>query len=450
MISHHFRRIAAPPIAGLVLILAAAASSTVWGTELKAASDAERYVLAQAQKGEDADLKVKFPVDSFPSSMREVRGPFIAELLTNHAAGFKLPHGLSILHAFITEGLDLTGEEIVYDVSLYDCAIDGSVKLTDSHFSKGLRLGRIDFVYRDPPDFSGMQVDRAFDIEYSKFNRGASFEGLRIGGAFWATTCAFTKTVFFTSMRVEGIFYAANSTFSDGAFLFTDSRLSDMDLNGSTFDGAAVLFTRMDVNVISLDNVTFKPPTKIVHNQLTFKLVSPMDADKLQFLLSPYDAEFYTALETSFRTHGYTDEADKIFIAKKRAERREKCGPAVRRCDLDAWAWSMFQDLLAGYGKSLQNLLYWSLGFLIIGMFVFRREKGMRIKDEKDAPHYAGRYNAFWYSLDLFLPIIKLGEADVWTPRDDRRWANLYRKVHIIIGSLFVPIGLAAWTGIIK
>lgn len=63
---------------------------------------------------------------------------------------------------------------------------------------------------------------------------------------------------------------------------------------------------------------------------------------------------------------------------------------------------------------------------------------------EVKAPHHAGRYNAFWYSLDLFLPIIKLGEADVWTPKDNRRWANLYRKVHIIIGSLFVPIGLAA------
>jgi len=74
----------------------------------------------------------------------------------------------------------------------------------------------------------------------------------------------------------------------------------------------------------------------------------------------------------------------------------------------------------------------------------------MRLKDEKDASHYAGRYNAFWYSLDLFLPIIKLGEADVWSPKDDRRCAIFYKKVHIIIGSLFVPIGLAAWTGIIK
>ena len=35
----------------------------------------------------------------------------------------------------------------------------------------------------------------------------------------------------------------------------------------------------------------------------------------------------------------------------------------------------------------------------------------------------AGRYHAFWYSLDLFLPIIKLGEAEMWTPKDNRRWA---------------------------
>jgi hypothetical protein len=117
---------------------------------------------------------------------------------------------------------------------------------------------------------------------------------------------------------------------------------------------------------------------------------------------------------------------------------------------MGAWAWSIVEDLLAGYGKSLQNLLVWSVSFLIIGTFVFRSENGMRTRDKKDAPHHPGRYNAFWYSLDLFLPIIKLGEADVWTPKDYRRWAIRYKKGHIIIGSLFVPIGLAALTGIIK
>ena len=175
-----------------------------------------------------------------------------------------------------------------------------------------------------------------------------------------------------------------------------------------------------------------------------------MNAQKLSWLLTRYDAEFYTAMESSFRSHGYPNEADKIFIDGKRAERRENCKSFFHQCQRGAWALSMFEDMLAGYGKSLQNLLYWSLGFLLLGTFVFRSEKGMRTKNAKDAEDYEGKYHAFWYSLDLFLPIIKLGEADVWTPKYYRRWANLYRKVHIIIGSLFVPIGLEAWTGIIK
>jgi hypothetical protein len=173
--------------------------------------------------------------------------------------------------------------------------------------------------------------------------------------------------------------------------------------------------------------------------------------EKLQLIFSHYDPELYTGLENSFRTHGYAAEADNVFIARKQDERRQTCQDFLRNCDSrGAFAWSLFQEKLMGYGKKLQYLLGWSLVFLVLGTFVFRKERGMRTKQEKDAEGHKGRYNAFWYSLDLFLPIIKLGEADVWTPKDYRRWANLYRKVHIIIGSLFVPIGLAAWTGIIK
>jgi hypothetical protein len=196
---------------------------------------------------------------------------------------------------------------------------------------------------------------------------------------------------------------------------------------------------------MSFDGVRSTMPTDIKAQGITFKLLRPVNAKELrQFLLANYDPELYMEVETSLRAHGYPDQADDIFIAKKRAERRQNCQDFLRQCNHRAWAFSLFEDALAGYGKSLQNLLYWSLGFLVLGMFVFRSEKGMRTKEAKDAEDYEGRFNPIWYSLDLFLPIIKLGEADVWTPKDYRRWANFYRKVHIIIGSLFVPIGLAA------
>jgi hypothetical protein len=94
--------------------------------------------------------------------------------------------------------------------------------------------------------------------------------------------------------------------------------------------------------------------------------------------------------------------------------------------------------------------LLWSTVFIFIGFLVFRREADMKTKRRDDADMHKNKYSAFWYSLDLFLPVMHLGDADIWTPKDERRMALLYKRFHIIIGALFVPIGLAAWTGIIK
>lgn len=228
---------------------------------------------------------------------------------------------------------------------------------------------------------------------------------------------------------------------------FGEISLNECDFNNLKF----INFRGMQADVISFkDNKGISKPSLIV-DRMSFKLIRPVNVQQLQFLFGRYDPEFYTNLEASFRASGYPDEADNVFVAKKRAERREKCPNIWRLCESrGGYFWNLFQDVLAGYGKRLQYLLFWSLGFLIIGTIVFRSERGMRTKDWDDTRYYAGKYRAFWYSLDLFLPIIKLGEADIWTPRDNRRWAILYKKIHIIIGSLFVPIGLAAWTGIIK
>jgi hypothetical protein len=467
--------IIARPMASMILIIAAAALQPVCATELKAESAAERYVLDQVQNGGHADLERKFPADQFPDSMRELRGSFIAALLTNRDARLKIPpHGVSIEHAIITGVFDLIGEEIPYDVSIVDSIFKAFVNFSGSHFARGLEfkidkfeqgvsLSRATIDYDlfvsgcrfSRPEFDvsfyGVRVGRDFTIGFTKFEtRPLGFSHARVGGVFELLACSFSHDVFFDDMRVDGAF-SAKAIFRVDKITFAGSHFGDLLLNESDFNVSAIDFSRVQTDFFSFDDVSLGwPPPEIKLEQMTFKRLSPVDPDKLQSLLSHYNADFYANLETWFRTHGYPDQADGIFIARQRAERSETCKDFLRQCNRGAWAFSLFEDMLAGYGKSLQNLLYWSLGFLVIGMFVFRSEKGMRIKDPKDAPHYAGRYHAFWYSLDLFLPIIKLGEADVWTPKDDRRWANLYRKVHIIIGSLFVPIGLAAWTGIIR
>jgi hypothetical protein len=478
-------RVAILPLASFLFIIGVAAFSPARAGSIQAASDAEYYVLEQLRMSADV-----FIDDHAVASKRELRGEFLAALLTGSISDLKIdPHGIVIIGGVITSALDLRGKEIPYDVSLHRMTFNGAVELNKSHFAKGLAI--IDSTFNGPwvafddanialdlvvglsvfeptASFNGTRTGGDFIISGATFKGdGTSFSGVRVGGAFAADGCHFfSEYTRFDEMRVEGDFSAEGGEFSyrEGAsrekkaedpgkseVSFAGSHFANFSLAEATFDMiSSIDLTRMQADFISFDSVKSLTPSEVKNQRMIFKMLSPVNKDDLKFLLSPYNAEFYTELEASWRTHGYPDEADNIYIAKKRAERRENCKSFWHQCNTKAWAGSMFLDLLAGYGKSLQNLLYWSLVFLFLGMFVFRSERGMRTKDWNKAPQYAGKYNALWYSLDLFLPIIKLGESDVWTPRDNRSWANLYKKIHTIIGSLFVPIGLAALTGIIK
>ncbi len=478
-----FLRIATLTIASILLITGAAAVCSVCARPRQEQSAAEHYVLQRLQRGLPADL------EEFSGS-HKLNASFIAGLLTGHNLELKThPQKISIWNAVITGELDLSGQEIPYDVFLRHCRFENGVNLRGSHFARILYIssstfdGVVDFGTATIESdlyavdcrfvlfawFRELRVGHDLIIANATFDTlETSFAGARVGGVFFADNSKFSsRLVRFDRMHVDGSFSAkscvfgfnesdakANESSDEGPkslVTFNGSHFADFFLNDSSFEKISTVdFTRMQADLVSFDGVELKTPSEVELQLMTFKALSPLGPDKLLFLLSHYDAEFFTALEGSLRTRGYAEAADNVFIAKKRAERRENCKSFLHQCQRGAWALSVFEDLLSGYGKSLQNLLYWSVGFLFVGTFVFRSEKGMRTKDGKHAEDYEGKYNAFWYSLDLFLPIIKLGEADVWTPKDERRWANLYRRVHIIIGSLFVPIGLAAWTGIIK
>lgn len=191
-----------------------------------------------------------------------------------------------------------------------------------------------------------------------------------------------------------------------------------------------------------LENTKFD---KVKIDNMTFQYLSPASWQDLQGLAnhSDYNAEFYSDLEALFQRHGYTDQADEVFIAHKRRERQERLHGIP-------WLGNLVGDVLVGYGRRLENLLLWSAVFVLVGFFVFRDEKGMETVNPDDKVRYANKYQAFWYSLDLFLPILCLGDKSIWTPRSDRKFALVYKRFHIVFGYLFVPIGLAALSGIIK
>ena len=60
------------------------------------------------------------------------------------------------------------------------------------------------------------------------------------------------------------------------------------------------------------------------------------------------------------------------------------------------------------------------------------------------------QYHAFWFSLDAFVPIIDLSINQGWLPKPECRLAWNYLALHRLAGAILIPIGFAAFSGIIK
>jgi len=87
---------------------------------------------------------------------------------------------------------------------------------------------------------------------------------------------------------------------------------------------------------------------------------------------------------------------------------------------------------------------------VILGGYVFRKIEYMKLIDDSITDK---SYNNWWYSFDLFIPFVDLKIAHFWTPKEDGRAAKLrshYRRLHIFLGWILIPIGLLALFGIIK
>ena len=157
------------------------------------------------------------------------------------------------------------------------------------------------------------------------------------------------------------------------------------------------------------------------------------------------------------------------------------------------WCWDLFLKYSVGYGRKPELALIYSLIVIVVGCGAFPRSKmELHKKDEKEL-----KYSRFWYSLDLYLPVVDIHASEMWVPvwpndsrpvrfRDYPKFAALivwsivkrglkfvpilnnlrptsreveqvkdkvrwhYMHVHALLGWILIPIGLAAVTGIVK
>ena len=364
-----------------------------------------------------------------------------------------------------------------------EAAIFQSLKIgRDAFFSRATFAGKVDFSYSSlggdlvgrgiqllsdqPAAFNNMKVGGSFSLredvisaegterrQSTIFNGTAGFGFTTVGGHFDADRIRFEKvsdavTFDADSLTVTGHILLREAVCKGVADFRHTHAGGDFEVSQTEF-GQPPNFYNLHVG-----DSAFFVQTRISglanFAGMTYQMIDAEADDDLKELFdshSQYAANVYANLDEAFRRRGETELAKAFYVAGKERNRGEEWR---KNGSLGEWGWDYIQDKGAGYGRHLERALYWSIGFIIAGSLVFGREKWMETQNAEDAGRYQGRYRPFWYSLALFLPIVELPDAKIWMPDRNRKFRRFYMRLHIILGYLLIPIGLAAWTGIIK
>jgi hypothetical protein len=207
----------------------------------------------------------------------------------------------------------------------------------------------------------------------------------------------------------------------------SSSAESRMQLDGISFSQIEIQDAR------NFDSATSKqyPPTDDFYKEMVKKW--PDNAG--------YSARPYQQLEKAFAEAGRPDLADLAYESMKDKERTS--GRLSVFQEFGSWALS----LLIRYGREPSRALYASVVFILLGWIIFRHRRFVDPKDPKDEGR---RFDPFWFSLDLFLPLSTLPDADIWAPKEEYRFRSIYARVHSVLGWVLIPIGLAAITGLLS
>lgn len=168
-------------------------------------------------------------------------------------------------------------------------------------------------------------------------------------------------------------------------------------------------------------------PTRLQLDGLQYETLDPplTARERLAWLRRDSDGyapQPYERLAQTYRSLGLDADGRSVLLAKARDRRRTQ-GPTRK---VVGW----FQDVLVGYGYRPFRAASWLIGLLAFGTIVFSIHKP-DVLDDGHHPHF----NAFFYTLDLLLPIGSLGQEVEFAPKGGYQWiANFIVAAGLVLG----------------
>jgi len=398
--------------------------------------------------------------------------------------------GVLIANALIDGDLDLEGCELLSQLWLFFCRVRGRIMLQDA-VSKSLGFDGTYIVRGPDPQPKtfphaisarrlcvtgdvflrrGFYADREVLLKNAHIGGSLDCEGGIFHTPGWiALNCA--------EIEVGNNVYLNHDYRAEGRTDFSRARIGgSMHCNGGAFDSEAMgslLLTsahigenlrlrklkkmrgslslaQADVRIYSDDGTARPKPGSIVLDGFTYQRIriSKITAGKClkwlrcqpkEDLKRDFKPQPWIHLIRVLRNLGHED------VARKIAVKRENAMSQLRRVYPQQWLWHRLLHYTIGYGYRPHWALIWSAALVVIGWLVFQNAYRLHYISPRDGsvivymtankkiekPPLYNKFNAAVYALDVYMPVIQLGQDQAWEtsfPPRDTSAISVFRK----------------------
>lgn len=387
-----------------------------------------------------ADSGVEFRRTMFEKSLNMTGALIQGDLTASKARFLDVEQGINFTGLEISQTAYLNQAVFEGPVRCYGLTLGGQIQANGTHFLDakiGALFPRLYVVglasfdgafFEGPADFTGAEIHGQFQAGEARFNHPQSplvLSNVKVDENLLFPKAVFGGPVRFCGMDVRGSLNLNGAAFKNPVALvdFSSASVRDAFFENCSFDG-----------LFQLDSLNYQTIHAGDEKNGFKKLLALIET-------AQYSLDTYNGLEDYFLKRGETQAADRVFIARKERERRER----IPRYSF-AWFANAFLGQVCCHGRQPERILLIGTAIILFGaLFVFRPNR-MKPVDPYGKPFR----NSFWYSLELFLPLIDLRTAKYYTPMPQCNWIRNYQRVHILLGWILIPLFLASVLGWIQ